>query len=161
MDCMDVLDDLKITVGLEPTRDGGYDLPAPFMQLIYDELHSHVVAGRLIRIRDVDSVYRYIKNKKGIAGTWWRSPYDLTKLIEEIENLRDGGHPPSFEKRIAQALDVITGYAGFDGAHHKDWVIDQVVRILVGNEDYPQWVADVCDGEDGPNTYEWSEGTAP
>ncbi len=30
------------------------------------------------------------------------------------------------------ALMYIEYYGGFDGAHHKDWVLDQVVRILHG-----------------------------
>jgi len=30
------------------------------------------------------------------------------------------------------ALYYIQMYGGFDGAHHKDWVLDQVARILHG-----------------------------
>ncbi len=30
------------------------------------------------------------------------------------------------------ALHYIGSYGGFDGAHHKDWVLDQVARILHG-----------------------------
>lgn len=71
-----------------------------------------------------------------------------------------------------------------DGEHHKTWVIDQMVRILTGCEDkeveaidykgkkytymtlgesekYLKWVADHCEGEDGPNTYSWDEGRIP
>ena len=62
-----------------------------------------------------------------------------------------------------------------DGAHHKDWVIDQMVRALHGcpfkgepetgqygvNESYLDWVARYQDGENGPETYEWSTGIAP
>jgi hypothetical protein len=40
------------------------------------------------------------------------------------------------------------------------WVLDQVVRILTG-DDYEQWVTDAKDGEDGPNTYDWDEGIPP
>jgi hypothetical protein len=63
------------------------------------------------------------------------------------------------EKRISEALDLIMQYGGIDGAHHKTWVLDQVVRVLA--DDYDQWVADAKAGDDGPDTYEWDEGIAP
>lgn len=58
------------------------------------------------------------------------------------------------------ALDVAFNYAQIDGGHHKTWVIDQMVRALTGDE-YDAWVANYCDGEDGPETYSWDEGIAP
>lgn len=66
------------------------------------------------------------------------------------ENLQD---------RIDSALDLAS-YGQIDGAHHKTWVIDQIVRALTG-DNYEAWVADYCNGEDGPDTYEWDEGIAP
>lgn len=62
--------------------------------------------------------------------------------------------------RAAAALDLIVRYGGFDGAHHKDWVLDQVVRRLTGNA-YDGFVEWACDGEDGPETYHWETGIAP
>ncbi len=58
------------------------------------------------------------------------------------------------------ALDIALRYGQIDGGHHKMWVIDQMVRALTGNS-YEAWVAEACDGEDGPDTYEWDEGIAP
>ena len=59
-----------------------------------------------------------------------------------------------------KALDLIEQYGGIDGAHHKDWVLDQVARILLG-EGYEAWVVDLKSGEDGPETYGYDEGIAP
>lgn len=82
------------------------------------------------------------------------------------------------------ALLFIQMYGGIDGAHHKDWVLDQVARILnkapvivkkaswstgetelrysVGESpEYHAWVAECKSGEDGPNTYSYSIGIAP
>jgi hypothetical protein len=59
-----------------------------------------------------------------------------------------------------RALDVIFSYGGIDGSHHKQWVLDQVVRALTG-EKYEEWVKKFEQGEDGPNTYSWDTGTAP
>ena len=61
---------------------------------------------------------------------------------------------------VKEAIDIAVKYGGIDGAHHKDWVIDQMVRTLSG-ADYEQVVKDACDGEDGPETYEWDTGVAP
>jgi hypothetical protein len=66
----------------------------------------------------------------------------------------------SDRERIAEALVFAERYGGIDGAHHKSWVIDQMCRVLL-EDDYEAWVAGVCEGEDGPDTYEWDVGNAP
>jgi hypothetical protein len=63
------------------------------------------------------------------------------------------------EDKIEKALNLIMTYGGIDGAHHKQWVLDQVVRILA--PDYNEWVAKHNYGEEGPETYSWDEGIAP
>ena len=63
-------------------------------------------------------------------------------------------------QRINNALDYIYRYGGIDGEHHKQWVLDQVVRSLT-DEWYNEWVRQHNDGEDGPNTYNWDTGIAP
>lgn len=86
--------------------------------------------------------------------------------------------------RIEKALAVAARYGGTDGAHHKAWVIDQMVRELTGcpvermtasdyrgepyaydglgkSPEYVEFVRATRDGEDGPETYEWDEGIAP
>lgn len=62
-------------------------------------------------------------------------------------------------ERIAKALLVAHMYGSTDGAHHKMWVIDQMVRALA--DDYEKWVAEHNMGEEGPDTYEWNVGIAP
>lgn len=64
------------------------------------------------------------------------------------------------KKQIDYAIELSVRYGGIDGAHHKMWVIDQMVRALAG-DDYARIVAEACDGEDGPDTYEWDVGIAP
>lgn len=61
---------------------------------------------------------------------------------------------------IIAALEIAHDYGQTDGAHHKTWVIDQMVRALMG-DDYEAWAAAYMDGEDGPETYFWDEGIAP
>lgn len=86
-------------------------------------------------------------------------------------------------ERIEKALSIAVAYGGNDGAHHKDWVIDQMVRALTGcpvekvtrtsekqsyeyqeqgeSEDYKTLVSEACNGDDGPQTYSWETGIAP
>lgn len=83
------------------------------------------------------------------------------------------------------ALHFIFQYGGFDGGHHKQWVLDQVARILnnapvivrearwddgqtnyrmsVGTSDeYDAWVKLYEDAdEDGEPQYEYDKGIAP
>jgi hypothetical protein len=60
--------------------------------------------------------------------------------------------------RINDALNVIHRYAGIDGAHHKQWVLDQVVHMLTGTEDkYKQWV----ENYNHPDYEDWDTGIAP
>lgn len=64
------------------------------------------------------------------------------------------------QTRIDEAMATVENYGSIDGEHHKTWVIDQVVRALLGPK-YEEWVREHCDGEDGPNTYEWPLGIPP
>jgi len=97
------------------------------------------------------------------------------------------------ERILTHRLDIaceaiqlwIEMYSGCDGAHHKDWLIDQIARINFGaeiivseaswddgttelryklgdpTEKYLDWVASMKDGEDGPDTYDYNVGIAP
>ena len=99
----------------------------------------------------------------------------IDALVEQRDKMRD---------QLKQALNIITQDGGIDGDHHKAWVLDQVVRILTNcptvtknavdvnkvpysyealseSEEYLEFVRQYNNGEDGPNTYEYSEGIAP
>ncbi len=61
---------------------------------------------------------------------------------------------------VEMALEFALCYGSIEGDHHKMWVIDQMVRALTG-DGYEQWIIGAKDGEDGPDTYEWTVGIAP
>jgi hypothetical protein len=42
------------------------------------------------------------------------------------------GQPDSPQTRIDRALHYASEYGWIDGGHHKQWVIDQMVRALTG-----------------------------
>lgn len=84
--------------------------------------------------------------------------------------------------QVDAALQYAYRFAGSDGADHKMWVIDQMVRCLTGcplatvidndgdpvyelvgvSADYELWVdAAKSGGTDNPDEYDWETGTAP
>ena len=66
------------------------------------------------------------------------------------------------EEKIQKVLDTIFTYGGIDGGHHKQWLIDKTVRILTGTaKEYSEWIDKYNNGEDGPDTYSWDQGTPP
>lgn len=84
------------------------------------------------------------------AGGYWAQ---REELLNELA-YRDGEHAAN-EDGIKQALNVIERYGGIGGDHHKAWVIDRVVRALLGSG-YAVWVKEVCGTE-----YTWDEGIPP
>lgn len=106
---------------------------------------------------------------------------DLNRLAAVSVNFLFGGES---DKRIAEALHLIHQFGGIDGAHHKQWVLDQLVRTLTGSPsvvksavdakgydynyealgespEYLAWVAGHNAGEEGPDTYGWDVGIVP
>lgn len=87
----------------------------------------------------------------------------------------------AYEYRVEKSLELISAYGDTDGEHHKQWLLDQIVRVLTGctieinnypqgveeeimddSEQYAEWKRQYSDGEDGANTYdEWDTGIAP
>jgi len=69
-------------------------------------------------------------------------------MIKEIDELVAG----TIQER---AVAVALRYGGIDGDHHKQWVIDQMLRILLGSE-YDAMIKHGRNGE-----YPWEVGIAP
>jgi hypothetical protein len=44
------------------------------------------------------------------------------------------------QSRIKKASSIASEYSEIDGAHHKQWVIDQMLRVLLGKEEYDNWL---------------------
>jgi hypothetical protein len=65
--------------------------------------------------------------------------------------------------KVGKALELIQRFGGIDGSHHKQWVLDQIARVLTGDF-YEEWVKDMkgeYDEENEEFEYEWDEGIAP
>lgn len=59
------------------------------------------------------------------------------------------------DDRRFEAMQMIIMHGGHDGEHHKEWCLDQVFRILAGN----QYQSIVDDQKNAG--YDWKEGIAP
>lgn len=68
----------------------------------------------------------------------------------------------SFIQNIENAFNIAFEYGQVDGAHHKMWVIAQMVRALCGNEErYKEWVSRYEISENEDDRYTWDVGIAP
>jgi len=75
----------------------------------------------------------------------------VNKGLDEILAAKD-----ALVKRCTDAVEIAVKYGGIDGDHHKAWVIDQMVRKLLGEKDYAKLVAE-CAEQD----FAWDEGITP
>ena len=62
--------------------------------------------------------------------------------------------------KIECATSLILNYSSYDGDHHKQWVFDQVLRILWG-EEYEKNIASYNEDIREYGDYRWDEGIAP
>lgn len=76
----------------------------------------------------------------------------IRNLKKQLETIR--------ADTIKDALDIAWSYGQIDGSHHRLWVIDQMVRALLGEEDYKKWV-EKYETPDGEDYWEWDVGIAP
>lgn len=68
--------------------------------------------------------------------------------------------PETDADRIELAVHGALEYGQANSAHHKMWVIDQMLRILAGDR-YEQLITKWREDERWPGTDEWDTGTAP
>ena len=64
------------------------------------------------------------------------------------------------EEGIKMAVRYTWSYGQIDGDYHKMWVIDQMVRTLLGKEEYEKWV-ERYETPEGENYWKWNTGIAP
>jgi len=65
-------------------------------------------------------------------------------------------------KKVKEIVWFILDNGSIDGAHHKQWVLDQVLRMLLDEHEYRQTITQFEElDSDGTPMYEWDLGIAP
>ena len=55
------------------------------------------------------------------------------------------------QTRIVETIDFIAAYGNISGCNHKQWVIDQILRTLIGNEkEYEDFIGESWDAGIAP-----------
>ncbi len=84
------------------------------------------------------------------------------EVVTALENLSKAcTESDCCQEKIQKVYELIGRYGSYDGGHHKQWVLDQILQQTMTEEEYKAWLADYADGEDGPHTYAWDQGIAP
>lgn len=141
------------------------------MKTVYEVWHKPNEAARYDRQGDpYDSLFAAQRTTPFPNASQWRWANADHKDHVPVEDDAEQRHgfwliaeersPENDADRIELATDLALEFGQIDGSHHKAWVIDQMVRVLLGDK-YERVIADYCDGEDGPETYSWDEGIAP
>ncbi len=60
------------------------------------------------------------------------------------------------EQKVDEVVEMILNYGCIDGAHHKMWVLDQALRMLLGDR-YEATIEQL----ENNGEYEWDTGLAP
>lgn len=111
---------------------------------------SAQVASLLLLTRAIERAEKDRKAGYQDAGI---SPEQLRVRMQVDEDFDE----QDYRHRAEYAIDAISGFGGIDGEHHKQWVIDQALRHLLG-EEYAEWVAN----RNADKDYEpWDVGIAP
>ena len=69
-------------------------------------------------------------------------------------------HKYQTKKELIKLLKIVWQYAQIDGAHHKMWVIDQMLRVLLGQDKYGKFI-ESYETPDGEDYYTWDVGIVP
>ena len=81
-------------------------------------------------------------------------------MENEYSKYLSGLSDTELKNRVSEALETIFQYGQIDGDHHKAWVIDQVVRKLLGS-DYDAFLYEYENDADTGEQYAWEGGIAP
>lgn len=134
-----------------------------------------VIDGNLWIRPDFVSNRRFVglsDNPKSMILAHWETSVIETRLCvipadeEEVVPYELG----SLSEKDTLILDLIEAYGWIDGAHHKDWVLDQIARVVFGAtetndfplnigeppEEYHQWVQSLRGEQDNDGEYEYS-----
>lgn len=51
-------------------------------------------------------------------------------------------HSNQLEERLSEVYELVIEALNVQGEHHKSWLLDQMVRVIVGEENYEEALAE-------------------
>lgn len=106
------------------------------------------------QVKILEDLVEEYKERKVNYSTYEFDELSYRTLILDIRTMLKENQ--KYKEVIDRAVQLAYQYAQIDGGHHKMWVIDQMMRILLGSK-YDNFVKEY--EEDGE--YEWNIGIAP
>lgn len=106
------------------------------LEKYHDWLHekSKVATGQLEKVtllplveKTLFEILNDFTGRRGLRHEWNRIDDDIKEeVLSEWLKIIEVNH----EERVVKVLQIIARYGGIDELHHKQWLLDQVVRIL-------------------------------
>ena len=100
--------------------------------------------------------------KDNLGSESWQSDQERIAALEKQVEVEHCGRMAAeiradlLDVSIGQALDLVDRYGMTAGEHHQQWLIDQILRALLG-DGYDAWVA----AYNKPGYVTWDTGIAP
>lgn len=134
---------------------------------LFDKTGKRIFEGDIMR--NSGNVVEYLNDGFCINGDSSLYYWTKTEIVGNIHDKKSDVNMPITDTnhKINDALMIAWRFSQIDGAHHKAWCIDQMVRALCGDLDtYEQWVGAYTKPFFNPNTkeldhYNWDAGIAP
>jgi IS30 family transposase len=126
----------------------------------YREIAAHAKRGKSTIMREAKRLgdikdYDPEKAQEHFEEIQKRHAFRVLLEKKKTETLKAKQRQQHLEKMRKDAFEFIIEHGGHDGDHHKAWCLDQVFRILTG-EDYEKIVTQIRS-----EGYCWDEGIAP
>jgi ribA/ribD-fused uncharacterized protein len=82
---------------------------------------------------------------------------DHQLAVMTVDNSEPTVRNPNDDERINKAVDLAWRYGGIDGDHHQKWLVDQMLRKMLTEKEYAEFVHDYEESGE----YKWQTGIAP
>jgi hypothetical protein len=67
-------------------------------------------------------------------------------------------HSTQLKERLVEVYKLAIDGLGTDGDHHKQWFLEEILKVVVGEENYDRIFKELGEENDG---YAWEPGIAP
>ncbi len=115
----------------------------------------------------LNEIRKYIKDRMIVEQAFCLDKEQCSTILQITDKVLGDDEKMTPEEKINKALEIAFEYGQIDGSHYKAWVIDQIVRILLGDEYKNKIKEYMFEGKDEIEAlqtgdyYDWDTGIAP